>query len=134
VAHAAYMGLDLIRVTRPLQARFHVVGPTPDGYIEPRNAARIRFYSGGLDRSGRWCGVVPLSAPVSASGDKETIPYRLGRTPGTVRGGSLVNANVPLDFGGRPFVDVPLVGARGVKLEDKRVVALQVGQLSVKRC
>ena len=52
VAHASYLPADLVKLARPLQARFHVSGPTPDGYIEPKKPAAIRFWAGGLDRAG----------------------------------------------------------------------------------
>ena len=134
IAHASYLPADLVKLAQPPQVRFHVDGPAADGYIEPKKQANIRFWSRGLPPSQRACGVVPLTAPVGSTGVKETIPYRLGDTRGRVRGGSLVNAKVPLKFRGRPFVDVPLVAERGVTLEDKRVLALQIGQITVAPC
>jgi hypothetical protein len=134
VAHAKYLPADLVKLAQPLQVRFHIDGPAPDGYIEPHKQANIRFFSRGLPSAGRSCGVVPLAAPVAGNGAKETVPYRLGGTRGSVRGGSLVDAQVPLDFRGRPFVDVPLVGERGVTIADKRMLALQVGQINVRPC
>ena len=134
VAHATYVPADLVKLASPLQVRFRVTGPTPDGYVEPRKPTTIRFYSAGLDQSARWCGVVPLTAPVGPSGQKEAIPYRLGKARGSVQGGTLEDVRTPLDFGGHPFADVTLTGTRGVQLQDKRVFALQLGQINVKPC
>ena len=46
----------------------------------------------------------------------------------------VVNAKTPLAFGGRSYVDVPLVGSTRVKLSDGRVVSLQVGQITIAGC
>jgi hypothetical protein len=71
---------------------------------------------------------------VSATGQKPLVRYKLGETNGQARGDETVNARVPLDFKGRPYVDVPLSSNARVKLPDNRIVSVQLGQISVGPC
>jgi hypothetical protein len=134
IAHATYIPADLIRVAQPLRVSFQVSGAQADGYIAPKAPVKIRFFAAGLDPAKRWCGVVPLSAPIDVSGKKPLVRYRLGTRSSTLEGGKLVNAKTPLAFGGRPYADVPLVASTPVKLSDGRVVSLQVGQITIAGC
>lgn len=134
VAHASYMPADLVKLDRPLRATYQVGGVQPDGYFGPTAPATIRFFSAGLDPKRRSCAVVPLSAPVDASGRKTPVRYTLGTTNGSVEGGKLVNAKAPLAFRGRPYVDMELLSRTRIKLTDGRIAAAQIGQVSVGRC
>jgi hypothetical protein len=123
-----------VRVARPLRFTFHITGPDIEGYVAPKQPANIRFYSAGLDQSARWCGVVPLSPPVGLDGKRPLVPYSLGTRRGEIRAGTLVNARVPLDFKGRPALDVKLVSPTRIELAAGRFVSVQVGQISIARC
>jgi hypothetical protein len=134
VAHAAYLPADLVKLAQPLRAAYRIGGVQADGYFGPNAPVTIRFFAAGLDPAQRSCGVVPLSAPIDASGRKVRVRYTLGTTKGSVEGGKLVNAKAPLAFRGRPYVDIELLSKARITLTDGRVAPAQIGQVSIGRC
>jgi hypothetical protein len=130
VAHATYLPADLVKLEQPLRVVFQASGIQPDGFLGPGEKGTIRFLADGSPQ----CGIVPLTPPVDLAGRKPLVRYELGNTKGQVRAGETVNAHVPLDFKGRPYVDVSLSSNAHVKLPDNRVEAIQVGQISVGPC
>lgn len=139
-AASPYLPVDLVRLSRPLQARFHVVGPAPDGGVGPRDGVSIRFFRRGLTPADGWCARVSLTAP-GGTAAQPPLRWRLGPRAGTVPAGKAGPAGrvpagravAPLRFGGAAHVDLRLELGPSVRVGG-RSPAGRIGRIEVVRC
>jgi hypothetical protein len=134
VVRPSYAAADLWLRDDPAHLRFVVNDTELDGVLTEGATGTVRFYARGLDASTPQCGHVPLVAAQRATGTDRPIPYRVGTRRGVIPAAGQVTVELPLEFGGKPFVDVP-VSARGVvKTADGREFAARILGIDVGPC
>ena len=107
-----FNGQDLLKVAKPDRAAFRVGGTSfNDGIVAGGAPASVRFFAAGQP-PGKVCAEIPIKAAVAAAPPSPPIPYRVGPRHGTMQPGEQVNVHIPLEFGGKPYLDVP-VTAKG---------------------
>jgi hypothetical protein len=102
-----YNGLDLWRVDKPDRLVFGIANAQQDGVLTQDQPATIRFYAGSQP-PGQRCAEIPIKGASAAAGPTPPIPYRIGPRHGTIPPGGQINVEVPLRFGGKPYLDVPV--------------------------
>lgn len=134
VARPSYAAADLWMRDDPAHLRFAVNDTEPDGALIEGHTGTVRFYARGLDTAGRQCAHVPLVAAQRASGTDRAIPYRVGNKRGVIPPAGQITVELPLDFGGKPFLDVPVRARGAVKTADGRVFAARILSIDVGPC
>jgi hypothetical protein len=134
VERPSYAAADLWMRDDPAHLRFVVNDTEPDGALIEGQTGTVRFYARGLDAAARQCGHVPLVAAQQASGTDRAIPYRIGDKRGVIPAAGQITVELPLDFGGKPFVDVPVRARGAVKTPDGRVFAARILSIDAGPC
>lgn len=132
VARPSYAAADLWLRDDPAHLRFVVNDTEPDGVLTEGATGKVRFYARGL--AGGQCGHIPLVAAQRATGTDRPIPYRVGDKRGVIPAAGQITVELPLEFNGKPYIEVP-VSARGkVTTADGRVFAARILSIDVGPC
>jgi hypothetical protein len=102
-----FNGLDLWRVDKPGRLIFGVTGADERGDVTQDHQATIRFYAA-AQSAGRRCAQIPISAAPAAAGQSPPVPYRIGPKRGVIPPAGQIIVEVPLEFRGKPYLDVPV--------------------------
>jgi hypothetical protein len=124
IVRPAYNGLDLWKVGKPNRASFIVSGTELDGAVHEETPAKIRFFA--AQPPGRRCATVPIQAASAAAGPSPTVPYRIGPKRGKLAPGQQLNVEVPLEFRGKPYVDMPVEVKGKTQVADGRTYAARL--------
>jgi hypothetical protein len=133
IVRPLFNGLDLWRVDKPDRIAFRVDGTQEDGVLTQGAPARIRFYAAAQPPGAR-CAEIPITAAAAAAGPSPAIPYRIGPRRGVIPPATQINVQIPLRFGGRPYLDFP-VSVRGKVLSgDGRTYAARLLIITTGSC
>lgn len=135
VARLGHLPVDVIRVDRPVRARWRATGIAHDGWLRADRPASVRVYRTSSAARRPSCLRLTVAGPEEIAGSRRfrIAAERADRRAGAVDAGETRSVELPLRFGRSPHVDLTIEAAGATRLPDGRRVSVPVA-LAVVGC